>query len=73
MAMNATEEFIYKGHKDGLSKHERSVHVLKKHNESVPYYIFKLDSDIAAGTRLAISYNHTAPYKRGQLLLGASL
>ena len=71
--MNTTEEFVYKGYYEGISKHERAVHILKSESDTTPYYMFKLEGEIKEGQKVEVNYNHTVPYKSGQLLLGASL
>ena len=68
--MNSTEEFIYKGYYEGLSKHDKAVHILKSESNSTPYYMFKLDKDVEVGSRLLVSYNHTFAYRKGQFLVG---
>ena len=68
--MNNTQEFIYKGYYEGLSKHDKAVHILKSESNTTPYYMFKLDRDVEVGSRLLVSYNHTFAYRKGQLLLG---
>jgi hypothetical protein len=68
--MNNIQEFIYKGYFEGLNKHDRSMHILKKKNDSEPYYLFKLDKEIETGDRIFITYHDIMPYKKGQLILG---
>jgi len=68
--MNNIEEFIYKGYFEGLSKHDRGMHILKKYNSSKPYYLFKLDQEIETGDKILVNYNDVMPYKKGQLILG---
>lgn len=68
--MSNTEEFIYKGYFEGLNKHDRGMHILKKYNSSKPYYLFKLDQEIETGDKVFVSYNDIMPYKKGQLILG---
>ena len=73
--MNSTEEFIYKGYYEGLSKHERPVNILKSQLErdSTTYYIYELDREHAVGERLVISYSHIFTYKRGLMLIGGAV
>ena len=70
--MNTTEEFIYKGYNSGLAN-ERGFHVLRKSSNKDLYYLLKADSELEEGQKVEVNYNHTVPYKSGQLLLGASL
>lgn len=68
--MSYTEEFIYKGYFEGLNKHDRGMHILKKHKSSEPYYLFKLDKNLEIGDKIVINYNEVLPYRKGQLILG---
>ncbi len=68
--MSNTEEFIYKGYFEGLNKHDRGMHILKKHNSTSPCYLFKLDKELETGDKILVNYNDVMPYKKGQLILG---
>jgi hypothetical protein len=68
--MSYTAEFIYKGYFEGLSKHDKAVHILKKQDQSEPYYMFKLNKNLKIGDKFLINYNGVWPYKKGQLILG---
>jgi hypothetical protein len=68
--MNNTQEFIYKGYFEGLNKHDRGMHILKKQKSNEPYYLFKLDKEVKTGDRIFINYHDIMPYKKGQLILG---
>ena len=68
--MNIIEEFIYKGYFEGLNKHDRGMHILKKHNSSSPCYLLKLDKKLETGDKILVNYNDIMTYKKGQLILG---
>lgn len=68
--MNNTEEFIYKGYFEGLSKHEKAVHIFKKQDKSEPYYTFKIDKNLEISDKIYITYKEVMSYKKGQLILG---
>ena len=71
-SMNNTEQFVYKGYNEGFA-HENGVHVLRKSGEKEAYFALDLDIEPYLGEVLEINYLHTAPYRNGQLLVGASL
>lgn len=70
--MSDTQEFIYKGDSQTLS-HERSCYLLGKKGDKTPYYLLKLDAELEIGQTIQVSYNHTMPYRNGQLLVGGEV
>lgn len=69
--MSNTQEFIYKGYNEGQS-YEHSFYRLSIQGDNTPYYMLKLDNELEVGQKLQVSYNHMAPYKQGQLLVGGT-
>ena len=65
--MNTTEEFIYKGIAHNI--HERTVHLFRKEGENKTYYMFKLDSDLDIGQKVAINYTDVISYKKGIIII----
>ena len=70
--MSDTQEFIYKGDSQTLS-HERACYLLGKKGDKTPYYLLKLDTELEIGEIVQVSYNHTMPYRNGQLLVGGEV
>ena len=70
--MNNTQEFIYKGYVQGFA-HELPMHLLGKKGEKVRYYLSHLNTKPEIGDRIEINYNHTMPYRNGQLLVGGEV
>ena len=70
--MNNTQEFIYKGSSESLAS-ERSYYTLGKRGDKTPYYLLKLNAELEIGEIVQVSYNHTMPYRNGQLLVGGEV
>lgn len=69
--MSNVQEFIYKGYNEGLA-HESSFYRLNKIGDKTPYYLLQLDNELEIGQKLQVNYNHTMPYRNGQLLVGGA-
>ena len=69
--MSNIQEFVYKGYNEGLA-HEISFYRLSKQGDQTPYYLLQLNNELKVGQKLQVKYNHTMPYRNGQLLVGGA-